>query len=348
MVDKSSSSSPADTMRERVSESKVKLWVLLELNRWVLAGILMTLILLVLLVVGKVDPVPLSEVVESSDPIETLFQAMVGAIITGVTLVVTINQLVLSQELGPAGDQRERMNGAMEFRQDIEPHIEDDVSPVDPASFFQSLLEAVRTQATKIASLAEAETSERYRADLDLYAADVTAHADQVINQLESAEFGTFETLSAALNFNYSAKIYNARTLRAEYGEQLSDASDTEIEELITILELFGPAREHFKTLYFQWELINLSRAVLYVSVPAIVTACSMILFADNLGSIPGSTVGISNILLVTGLATVVSLAPFVLFLSYILRIATIAKHTLSIGPFILRRDDVTEGGDSN
>ncbi|MFC7175897.1 hypothetical protein [Halosegnis marinus] len=36
-----------------------------------------------------------------------------------------------------------------------------------------------------------------------------------------------------------------------------------------------------------------------------------------------------------------VAVAPFVILLAYVLRIATVTKHTLSIGPFILRE---TEG----
>jgi hypothetical protein len=42
-----------------------------------------------------------------------MFQGMTTATITGVTLVVTLSQLVFSQELGAVGDQRERMEGTI-------------------------------------------------------------------------------------------------------------------------------------------------------------------------------------------------------------------------------------------
>ncbi len=41
------------------------------------------------------------------DPVETLFQALITGTITAVTLVLTLNQLVLSQELGAVGDLRD-------------------------------------------------------------------------------------------------------------------------------------------------------------------------------------------------------------------------------------------------
>jgi hypothetical protein len=38
-----------------------------------------------------------------------------------------------------------------------------------------------------------------------------------------------------------------------------------------------------------------------------------------------------------------ISLLPFLILISYILRIATITKHTLAIGPFILRETEKVE-----
>lgn len=59
--------------------------------------------------------VTLRRIIEDHDGLEFLFSAFIGAIITGTSIVVTINQLVLSQELGAVGDQRERMQESMEF-----------------------------------------------------------------------------------------------------------------------------------------------------------------------------------------------------------------------------------------
>jgi len=111
------------------------------------------------------------------------------------------------------------------------------------------------------------------------------------------------------------------------------------LDGLVDVLVFFGAAREHIKTLYFQWELVNLSRAMLYAGIPALVVVSSMVLYYDA-RTAPGATLGISNDVLVVSLAVAVATAPFLLLLSFILRIATVAKRTLAIGPFVLRSTD--------
>jgi len=52
----------------------------------------------------------------------------------------------------------------------------------------------------------------------------------------------------------------------------------------------------------------------------------------------------VETLVFVIAAAATISLVPFLVLLAYVVRIATVTKHTLSIGPFILREtDDVTE-----
>ncbi|WP_458186012.1 hypothetical protein [Haladaptatus sp. NG-WS-4] len=329
-------SQPGDTMRERVDESRLKLWVLMEANRWVVAGGVLVAFFLTLLVLGVLDPSPLQQYIGPSDPVDTLFQGLVGAIITGVTLVVTLNQLVLSQELGPVADQRSRMEGAMEFRRDVEDVLDLQTAPPEPASFMQALMEETQNRANALADVVEESQDDELKETIRSYVDGLSENADEVSETLENTQFGTFDVLSAILNFNYSWKIFLARKIRSEHADDITEEVDEAFNDIIESLNFFGPAREHFKTLYFQWELVNLSRAMLYTAVPALVVTVAMIIYFDA-KAVPGATVGISNDVLVTSLATTIAVVPFVILLSYILRIATVAKRTLSIGPFILR-----------
>ncbi|PSP56124.1 hypothetical protein BRC82_03045 [Halobacteriales archaeon QS_1_67_19] len=325
-----------DTMRGRAGASRAKLWVLMEASRWVVSGVLLAGVFVALVAIGVYDPSPLQQAVASSDPVETLFQAYVTAIITGVTLVVTLNQLVLSQELGPVGDQRGRMEGAMEFREEVEDAIDVPAAPPEPAAFLRGLVEQIRAAADDLAVAVESGHDPELTRRVEEYADGLTENAQQVSGELDGAEFGTFDMLSAVLNFNYSWKIYEGRRIRNEHADALSAAADDAFGELETVLQHFGPAREHFKTLYFQWELVNLSRAMLYSALPALIVASSMIVYYDA-QALPGATLGISNDILAASFGTTLALVPFVLLLSYVLRIATVAKRTLSIGPFVLR-----------
>ncbi|WP_440007815.1 hypothetical protein [Halomicrococcus sp. SG-WS-1] len=337
MDDQDGESQPGDKMRERGSGSRTKLWVLMEANRWVVAGCVLAAVFLALLALGVADPSPLQQFVgPGDDPVDTLFQGLVGAIITGVTLVVTLNQLVLSQELGPVGDQRTRMEGAMEFRRDAEEVLGHQTAPPEPAAFMEALMDETKSRAEELAGAVEESRDEELKRAIESYVDGLTENADAVSDTLEDTQFGTFNVLSAVLNFNYSWKIFLARKIRNEHADALTDEVDEAFGDVIESLEYFGPSREHFKTLYFQWELVNLSRAMLYTAVPSLVVTVAMILYYDA-RAVPGATLGISNDVLVTSLAVTVAIVPFVILLSFILRIATVAKRTLSIGPFILR-----------
>lgn len=329
-------------MAERAGESKTKLWVLLQANRWVITSLLVASIFTCLVILGWADPAPLDAAIGNKDPIETVFQGFLTAIITGVTLVVTLNQLVLSQELGAVGDQRTRMSEAMDFREDVEDEIETPAAPPDPATFLQSIIDTTNASANDLTDAVSDNEDEQLRNRVAHLVDSIKDNAQAVTDQLQDAQFGTFDVLFAALNYNYSWKIYEARRLRNAHADSLSDADDTAFDELIEALKFFGLAREHFKTLYFQWELVNLSRMILYTAIPALFVSVAMILFLDNPGSITGASLGVKNLVWITSAAVAIATVPFMLLLSHVLRIATVAKRTLAIGPFVLRDADRT------
>ena len=312
-----------------------RLWLLARANRWLVTAAVLAAVFISMVALGVANPSPLQEAIAASDPIDTLFQAFVGAIITGVTLVVTINQLVLSQELGPLGDQRSRMEGAMAFRSDVEDATAVGVSPNDPGEFLAALVAATGTHADAVADAVQ-NADPDVRREIEEYVSTLNDEVDSVQDRLADAQFGTFDVVWEALDFTYSDRIYEGRRLRTVYGDDLSAEAQNAIDDLVEILAFFGPAREHFKTLYFQWELINLSRAILYSAIPALVVAAAMIVYFDA-QAVPGVTLGLSNDVLVVSAATTVSVVPFVLLLSWVLRVATVAKLTLAMGPFVLQ-----------
>lgn len=140
----SNGASPDDTMRERAEGSGLRLWLLLRLNRGILSGAILSGIFPALMGLSFADLSPLQTLVEEADALQNLFSSMIGPIITGVTLVVTIGQLVLSQEMGAVGDQRERMQEAMDFRRDIESAVDMGTSPRNRRRFCANSSEARR------------------------------------------------------------------------------------------------------------------------------------------------------------------------------------------------------------
>jgi hypothetical protein len=339
----------ADTMRERAGANRVKLWLLLRANRLIVAGILTLAIFVAFVAAAAAFSPSLAGKVGSSDPIETLFASMITVIVTGTTLVVTIGQVVLTQENGPLGDQQERMDNTLTVRDTIA-ELTGSPTPTDPAALLDAILGAAARHARDLRESvcerggdASAVTARRedadgnaLREDVDELAGSVVENADDVRRQLDGAEFGSFDVVFAALNFDYGPKIGRAERVAAGHDEALSDDERDLLGGLKESLSLFGPAREHVKTLYFQWALIDLSRQILYAALPALVVAGVTLAVVDA-GTFPGRTLGIDHVTLVVGGAFAVALLPFSLFVSYLLRVLTLAKRTLAIGPLVLR-----------
>ncbi|MFB6156316.1 MAG: hypothetical protein ABEJ34_00545 [Haloferacaceae archaeon] len=333
---------PSDLLRERADQSQLKLWLLLEADRWLVTAILLGVVFVTLVGTGYLYPTA-EGAIRTSDSVDTLFQGFLTATITGVTLVLTLNQLVLSQELGSAKDQRERMEGAMQFREDVADVVQAPVSPARPAQFLRALVQVSGARARELRDAVPESVDEEPSTEIEEFATSLINNADQVTDGLDDARFGGFDVISSALNFNYSWKVFAGRRIHERYSERLDEESRTALEELIEVLRLFGPAREHFKTLYFQWDLINLSRRILVASIPALLVSGSMVAFFND-ATYRVVVFDVETLVLVIAAAATVSVVPFLILLAYVLRIATVTKHTLSIGPFILREtDDVAE-----
>lgn len=339
-----SKSSPKDTMESRVEGSRWKLWVLFDADRRLLAALLSLSVFVAVVAASVLDIAPMRRVISQQTALWWVFSPLIGAIITGVTLVVTFTQLVISQELGPLGDQRERMSGAMEFRKDVESWLEVSPTPPDPSSFLEALVDGVQVYADDLRDAAERNEDAAARQQIDDFVASLSEQAEVVGGGLQGSTFGEFDVLYTALDFNYSWKIYEAKRLREEHADALDEETVAAIDDLVKVLEFFGPAREHFKTLYFRWELVNLSRAIIYASLPALAVSLAGVLYLAP-SSFPRATLGVDNVVWFVSAATTLSVLPFLVLVTYVLRIATIAKRTLAVGPFVLRESE-RSGGD--
>jgi len=81
--------SQAETLRSRVDASRLTMWLLLDGHRWLVTVTILGAVFLALFGLVVADPVGLVTAIEASDPIETMFQALITGIITGVTLVAS-------------------------------------------------------------------------------------------------------------------------------------------------------------------------------------------------------------------------------------------------------------------
>ncbi|MFC4437904.1 MULTISPECIES: hypothetical protein [Natrialbaceae] len=326
-----------DTMRERADENRYKLWVLLNANRWLLSGVMAAGVFFALMLWGVSRPPSAHHVMATTDWVKMSFQALIGALITGTTLVVSINQLVLSQEIGPLGSQRRRMDLAMDFYKNTDDLL-DFPSPANPALFLKELIDASSDRARAFEDTVQRSDDEDLRTHAEEYVEDLRENAQVATDDLENADFGSFDVMKAALNYNYDRKMYDLRWLLNEYEGSLTSEQRDAGTETLTALTMYGPAREYIKTLYFQWSLVKLSQGILYLAVPALVVAGGMVMLVDG-STFVGTILGVDVWLWVISAAYTICVLPFLLFVSYILRLATIAKRTSAMGPLVLRGD---------
>ncbi|MDS0294226.1 hypothetical protein [Halogeometricum luteum] len=326
--------STSNRLRERTDVNKYLFWVLLGVNRRVIVGALALVVFVAFVGSGILKPVSLRVTMERSDMVETLFSGLVGAIITSTTLVVSINQLVLSQEIGSLGTQRNRMDVTMDFYQNTDSLL-GKTTPSDPAVLLAEVVEVCVGRARSLRDAVAGNDSDEFRGKVETYVADLEENADTAMSELEDSDFGTFNVVSPALDFNYARKMYHARRLGEQYESEMSDDERSALRDVLEAVTMYGPIREYVKVLYLQWALVKLSRAILYASVPALVVAGAIVVFVDP-NTFTGTILGLETVLWVVSAGFTISVLPFLVFIAYVLRLATLAKQTLTVGSLIL------------
>ena len=320
-------------------EHPVKRWVLLDASRWTVVAVLLFAVALTLTMVGSVWSVEVARLLSETNTVQTLFNTLLSGIILLVSIVVSINSIVLSEELGSIGNQRERINESLRFRKDIEEMIDANVSPAKPAAFLRIIIETIQSDAIQFRKLTERSNDEQFIDEVDKVVGNIIQDTDQADDILEGATFGTFDVLKVGLDYNYSWQIYAIRHLQTNYADTLSDEENEAIDDLLDTLSFFATGREYFKSLYFKRELSDLSSGLLYVSLPTILYT-SYVLLALDANLLPDvSILGISPLLVYVSMAYTIALAPFVVLTSFVLRAATVAKRTVASGPFILQHN---------
>jgi hypothetical protein len=263
------------------------------------------------------------------DILSITHSSMIIAITTTVTLVLTLAQITLSQKLAHLGNFRARMDHAIEFRRDVEERIGISVSPARPVGFFKQLIMHMEDTLHDLDYALADGDQPSHAAEITEYINAVHAYSTQKQTQLENARFGSFASMFPILHHDYSWTIHAGRQLRNAHAEEFSDATKAIFDELLATLRLFGPTREYFKTLYFQDELTNVSRDVLYTALPALGFAGYMVLLfeptavADWLFGI-NQVLGINTAILVVCGVYTLTLVPFALLLAYLLRMLTV------------------------
>jgi hypothetical protein len=298
-------------------------WVLLDGNRYVIAGGLSVgfgmLTFAILYGLGGIT--------SNTQSLFYVFSSLIGGNITLITVVASINQLLLSQTIQTPGQLQSQVENIIEYRSEVE-EAAGEIAPAEPLGFLQLLFENTREEAQRAGGLATVE-SDRSETAIDDLVEELTDHIDDIRGYLDQPDMETFDVLSTTLTTNYANQINRTRQIRDEYDGQLSDATLGALDALIDRLQEIDIARQYFKSIYLQRELSLLSRLLLYGGIPAEAASMgALVLFATPVTGTSRLFVAIVPVLIT------VSLIPLGLLLSFIVRITTVTQRTAATIPF--------------
>ena len=320
--------SKADQSEENIIETirggRAVRWFLLEGNRFAVS-VAIVAIMSVLIAVGLF----LLEPNLNAKRMRWLFNGLVNGLLSLVTIILTINQLILSRQFGSPSDLYDRLNKRIDFRKRVEDETEAAISPSQPGGFMRVLFRALHGRASEFGTEADG-LDDRLENEVADYVDTVTGQTNEVADDLERQPFEMAGILTI-LNYDDSWQFYTTRRFQTIYGDQFSDRANELLEEMRELLKQVDTARQYFKTLYLQRELAQLSRRIIYVGAVAIVTASVTILALKNQWNV---YLSFETSVVVLALLTALTIWPVGVLFSYALRLATVTRRTVVFGPF--------------
>lgn len=302
-------------------------WFLLEGNRLaVAAGVVAAMAVALGPVVAAYGPASLAR----GSPMYFLFSSLLTGNLTLVTVVLSINQLVLSRELGSPGSLRSTLNETIEFRRDAADATGAAAVPAEPSAFLHSLHESLAARSrdlrTVVGDVADGDTRRRLRSLAESMADD----ARTVDRTLDGRDDEVFAVVAATLSTDHATQLREITAVRNTV-DDLPDGVGRALDGAERLLRQIDVGRKYFKTVYVQKELAYLSRLLLYVGVPAVFACGGTLVFynASRAATVPLGLLGA-----VAAAGFLLGVAPLAVLFAFILRLAWVAQQTAAIAPF--------------
>lgn len=311
--------------RDRTRSDAIVEWIALTGDRRHIAAILLAGVLVATSAVQFLIP-------EGERPTSLFYMAsaIIGGNFTLLTIVISINQLVISRQLSAPGELQDEIENTTAYRDAAIELLETDTAPVTPASFLKFLHQGVQDSIDYLRDRQPA-LDEKAAAELSDLLTGIEGQVDQATTLLEDCNAEIFDALMITLDTNYSEDIHHVWQLLTTYGGDFDDETVAECTLLVKRLKQIDIARQYLKTLYIQEELARLSRYLLYVGAPTILFGVGLLQIFVTAEAAALSTEVLS--LLVPVFVTV-GVAPLAVLFAYVLRISTVSERTVAITPF--------------
>jgi hypothetical protein len=313
---------------------RARRWIVVDGGRMMVTAVLLATVFGSLLVVSLLWQFRITDMLTETRVIQTLFNTLLSGTILLVSIVVSINSVALSQELGSLGTHLERTESAFQYRERLEEFSRRGTTPVVPESFIRYVLDTIEEQAEELDRTVRRDAPGEVHEYVEPFVDAVDGEVDTVKQRLDGIPEHSPTVLIVALAYDYAWQIYAIRRIQSEYGAALSDEDREAFDGMLETLKFFESGRDYFKTLYIQQEMSRLSTQLLVVSLPAILYI-SYVLLAIGAGRYPEIDVlPVPSVVIFVSLSYAIALAPYLLLTAYILRIASVSTRSLATGPF--------------
>ncbi len=310
-------------------------WILLDGNRYAVSAVLLVLTFMSFLVVGSVWTFEMQRLLTETGAVQSVLTAFMSGIILLVSIVVSINSIILSHDITEISTQEDRIEGTVEFRQEVGRLAETDETPTDPSSFLLMMAGIIKERAGALDDVDE-DVDEAFESDIGEYVESITETATGLEDSLHRAHGGEFRSLWLGLETDYGPMMNGMRDFASTHQEGISGREE-QFNELIRLFELFATGQQYFKTLYYNNEIPDLSRTLLIAALPSIlITAWAILAIGANM--LPSFWIlGLPPLLTFIGFTLTIALSPFIILTAYMLRVATVSHRTAAMGPFVLQ-----------
>jgi len=313
---------------------KLVRWVLLDGHRLGVTGALLTLVFATIMLAGTYWTFEMQALLTEQSTVQTILNTLLSGMILLVSVVVSINSIIVSHDITSVETQENRIQGIREFRRKIGSEAESEMSPAKPASFLLIMSDLIERRARAVS-----EAADRVEGDC---ADALEDHAEAIVEgvedlrRAEDKNGAEFSVLWAGLEFDYGWYMDQSRMIVSRHGENLPEDLEERLEELVVAFEMFAIGKEYFKSLYYGREVSLLSRTLLIIALPSILINATAIL-AISAGILPEVWIfDLPPLLSFVATVFTISLAPYLVLTSYVLRLSTVARRTATGGLFTL------------
>lgn len=301
-------------------------WLLLSGNRIVVAAGLGVGVFL--LVYGLIDR-GLVAIGPGSRAATVFASGLISGTLTLVTVALSINQLILSRVFGSPGELADEMDGTRALRARVQRLAGEPSAPNDPAAFLSLIAKTLRERTSRLASALDASGWDP-PAEVTSYVGGIDRYGENVDAAVEP-DTSIVDVLEVVLGTEYAENLTATEHLRNGYREQLPGEAEAELAAISDLLESIAITRQFFKTLSLQQDFARLSRLIAYTGLLALLASVVMALLYRT----DSTTIQAAYLPVVFALGVTVIVTPLSIFIAYILRAATIARRTVSVGPFV-------------